>query len=580
MGEIEAVSQAQQLRPYQLDALDAIKAALDRGERTVCSMATGTGKSTVAAELLNRELDPFTQRALVLAHSQEIIYQLFSRIQKQMNGKLQEWYGMAPGIAIEMADQRAPDARIVVATRQSMHKKRLEQVIKYGLIDYLLIDESHHCAPDNSYDHILNYLTAVNPNLRVVGFSATPRRTDGKALKVAFDTICYEMSIIQGIASGWLVPPTRLVVGTGVNLSGVKTIAGDYNEKQLLSILEASNWCDLAVKAYNDHILPTARQTLAYFPKVSMSKEFTARLIESGVSAAHIDGETPKDIRAAILRAYGAGEIKIVSNYGVILEGLDVPETGAILLARPTRSQTLMSQITGRGLRLFPGKTDCLILDLTVMDTKVMLAGRLEGRMRRCKGCGVEFYDGFKKCPKCGKDAYDPTQQPLPMAGGGVVHTPAGAVMMGEAMRSSLGSLFDNLQASWIKNAQGAYIASLGFSQSNLIIIPPDFVESQEYSLYKVSDTGQGNKPVRTLIRSNADLASLMVEADLLVLKSVPKDMQNVVKKDAKWRDSGPSDKQVDFMKKLGIAVIEGMTKGQASDAITAALAMKRNSGI
>ncbi len=566
---------AQEMRDYQEEALVAVDGALARGEKTVVAVATGGGKSSIAAEYLARNFHPETERALVLAHSQEIIYQLTSRIERQMGELLAPWYGMAPGLAIEMADQRAPNARIVVATRQSLHKKRLDQVLDFGAFDHLIVDECHHLYAGGTYNHIIDRLTQVNPNVKVIGFSATPKRTDGRALQVVFDSICFEWSILRGISSGWLVPPTRIVVGTGVNTSGVNTVAGDYNEKQLLTVLEASNWRELVVKAYVDHIKPTGRQTLAYLPKVKMSQEFVAELCALGIKAAHIDGETPREERARILREYGAGEINIVSNYGVILEGLDVPETGAILYARPTRSQTLLTQIIGRGLRLFPGKKDCLVVDLTVMDTKVLQAGNLDGRMRECKHCHVKFYDGFKQCPACGKDVYDPTQKPLFPGGGKQPVIIGDRIISSDAMRASLGSLFDNLQASWTKNAQGVYAASMGFSSTNLIITPPDYIKQHEYELIKL-ETIDG-KVIRTVLRSNADLASLMLEADSMVIKSVPKYMRDSIKKDAPWRVGKPSDKQVDLLRKLGVAVSPEMSKGEVSDLITSLLADKRS---
>ena len=127
------------------------------------------------------------------------------------------------------------------------------------------------------------------------------------------------------------------------------------------------------------------------------------------MAAAHLDGNTPKDQRRAMLTDYKTGKLRVLSNFGVLTEGFDAPETAAILMARPTRSQTLFTQIVGRGLRPYPGKSDCLLIDLAVTDVRALEVGTLLGKMTMCKNCGIEHFAGLKACPHCGHPSVEGT---------------------------------------------------------------------------------------------------------------------------------------------------------------------------
>lgn len=140
----ETPYQPQTLRDYQRAAIDAIKAAWRAGEvAPMAALATGAGKTTIFAQLLVEAIDPATERALVIAHTEELVRQPYERIANQFGGKLDGYFTdrHAPGLGIVMADEDAADARIVVATRQSLHAKRLRKLLQYGVFKLLVIDE-------------------------------------------------------------------------------------------------------------------------------------------------------------------------------------------------------------------------------------------------------------------------------------------------------------------------------------------------------------------------------------------------------------------------------------------------------
>src|SRR5512138_3621479 len=249
----------QQLRDYQEKAIEAILTSW-RGEesqsRPLLSAATGAGKTTIIAEVLRRYVNPATMRALVIAHREELIEQLYERIANQFDGALDRLYaggsGMfgAPGLGVVMAERDDANARILCGTVQSLHPRRLQRVLKHGAFDVLVVDEAHHFAAGGIYDTLAQALLQANPNLKILGVSATPYRNDKKALGALFTHIPFEWTIEDGIASGYLVPPTRIKVTTSVDLSTVRTQAGDYNQSRMLSILKAQNWLELCVNAF------------------------------------------------------------------------------------------------------------------------------------------------------------------------------------------------------------------------------------------------------------------------------------------------------------------------------------------
>lgn len=554
--------QPQKLREYQQAAVTAIREAWAAGETApLAALATGAGKTTILAQLLFEAVDPASQRALVIGHTEEIISQLYERIRNQFDGGLDAHFTdrFAPGIGVVMADNDAADARIVVATRQSLHPRRMAKLLQYGVFNTLLIDEAHHAFADNTYGNIVKAACDANPDLKIAGFTATPERGDGKALGSIFSTIVYQWLIPDGIAAGYLVPVRRVKVTTSVDVNDVKSSHGDYMQTKLVSVLETANWLDLAAQAFRQHITPTDRLCLAFLPSVAMSQAFAERMRAEGVAAEHLDGDTPKDRRRTILHDYKSGKVRLVSNVAVLTEGFDAPETGAILMAAPTRSRSRFTQIIGRGLRPYPGKHDCLLVDLAVSDVKALEVGSLLGRMTQCPKCGTEHYAGMKACPVCGHVVTWKQR-----VGAGMSAAPTD---QGKQLLANYEALFEKSFAAWFSGEDGFFSCTLSFEDGAFLIVPP--LEDNYYRLAHIPKD-QADK-VEYLVR-NEDLASLMLEADERVQKKAGKGAQ----KDAEWRQHPASMAQIHLLSKLGVSVPEGLSKGAASQLITHALSVKR----
>lgn len=547
----------QSVRGYQDEGIEASRTAWRASIRALTAVATGGGKTTMIAELLRREFDPHQHRALIIAHTEEIITQIRDRVANQFGGALESRYGerASKGIGIVMAEQDDYDARIVVATRQSLSASRLSRLLLAGKIDFVIIDEAHHAAPGTTYMEIWEAIKRHNPEVKLAGFTATPKRADDLALGAMWDQIVYQWSIEDGIKAGYLVPPVRIGFHTNVSTSAIKSTGGDYSAAGLVSVLEVANWAELAARAYLEYILPTERLALAFFPAVQMSLDFAAILRAQGVEAAHIDGETDKDVRRRILREYTSGRVRVISNMGVLTEGFDAPETGAILMARPTRSPTLFTQIIGRGLRPFPDKDHCLIVDLAVTDVKALKTGDLIGRMIHCKGCGIEHYAGLKACPKCG--FVRPAPERL-KDGAGVEEWEN--VEWGEGLIATTESVFEKAFAAWHKGADGYYSCPLSFEVGALVIEPPG--EDDYYRLFLVPHDFK--KPAR-LLEQNEDLPALMLAGDERVIAHGA----HGVGKQAAWRTRPPTPNQANALAKIGVDVTDDMTGGKAGELLT-----------
>lgn len=247
---------------------------------------------------------------------------------------------------------------------------------------------------------------------------------------------------------------------------------------------------------------------------------------------------------------------------GVLTEGFDAPSTGAIFLARPTRSRTLFTQIVGRGLRPYPGKHDCLLVDMTVVDTRALETGTLLGRMVKCRECDTEYYAGLKACPACG--AEHPIHKHISEDGLFMHNLPT---QVGDGLIINYDALFEQAFAAWYHGDDGFMSCTLTFEDGALIIIPP--LEDNYYRLARVPKDYE--KPV-TFLQRNEDLAALMLDAERIVKDAGGR----AADKDAPWRRDPASPAQYGVLSKLDVKAPGGLSKGAASQLITHAIAVKR----
>lgn len=339
------------LRPYQTLAVDAIYSAWDESQRTLITMPTGTGKTVVMAHGIKRLP---RGRTMLVAHREELIWQAQKTIEKIT--------GESPDV--EMAEFKASHqtfmpAKVVVASIQTLNAGAGDgRVARFDPFDFglLLIDEAHH-AVAKTYRYVIDHFTK-NPNLKVLGVTATPDRADESALGQIFESVAFDYEISDAIHDGWLVPiEVSTVVVDGLDLSSVRTTAGDLNGADLARVMEYEK--NLHEVAHPTFEMAKDRRTLVFAASVAQAERLCEIFNRHRSECARwVSGETPKDERREIFRDYAAGRFQFLCNCAVATEGFDNPGVEVIAMARPTKSRALYAQMVGRGTRPLPGVVD------------------------------------------------------------------------------------------------------------------------------------------------------------------------------------------------------------------------------
>jgi superfamily II DNA or RNA helicase len=339
------------LRPYQVEAIEAIDRAWVSSRSTVLVLATGLGKTVVFSHVIGR----MRGRALVLAHREELIWQAARKIEQVTDAHVE----------IEMAEYRASasslhDSHVVVSSIQTQcagfggagRMARFEEGF-----DLIVVDECHH-APAASYRRVLKHYQSINPDVKVLGVTATPDRADKLALGSAFESVAYSYGIDAAIPDGWLCPIVQQPIHVeGLDYSSVRTVAGDFNGADLSAILERESMVHQFAHPTFEHI--GRRRGIVFCASVKQAEQFAEILNRWRPNmAAMVSGMTPKNERRAILDRFSTGDLQVVCNCGVLTEGFDDPGVEVVVMARPTKSRALFTQMVGRATRTLPGVVD------------------------------------------------------------------------------------------------------------------------------------------------------------------------------------------------------------------------------
>jgi superfamily II DNA or RNA helicase len=364
-------------RSYQTEAVDSVFSQWESGVRsTAVILPTGSGKSRVMSMIAERLLP---KRCILLAHRSELIYQARLAF-------------LARGIDcdIEKAELRASvnlftQAPVVLAMVQTLgsggiDKKRMKSLDPMQF-DALLYDEFHHAAADGN-KAIVDYFLNGNPNLKVAGFTACPKRADDLALGVVCESVAYNKDIEWGVDEGWLVEPRQLMVHCGsLDFSHIHTTAGDLNSTELAAVMEQEEPCQKIKQAVLESAFDVEQgELIKYHPsewgKILLERREPRRSIvfTTSVKQAEIlsgifnrvlpgisnfvHGKTKDYDREHMLKSFKDGGTAIMVNCDVLTEGYDNPYAEIIALGRPTKSLGKYIQWIGRGTRPIPGVID------------------------------------------------------------------------------------------------------------------------------------------------------------------------------------------------------------------------------
>lgn len=336
--------EAMQLRPYQVEAKDAVEREwIDGNRRTLIVMVTGGGKTIIFSKVIE-DCVRKGERVLVLAHRGELL--------EQAADKLLRSTGL--GCALEKADASCLGSwyRVVVGSVQSLMRQCRLDRFPSDYFHTIVVDEAHHCLSE-SYQRVLSHFS----DAKVLGVTATPDRGDMRNLGAYFDSLAYEYTLPRAIKEGYLAPIKALTVPLRMDLSDVGVQAGDFKVSELDTAL------DPYLHQIADEMVKTCakRKTVVFLPLIRTSQKMCAILNAKGLKTAEVNGESAD--RAEILTAFDRGEYQALCNSMLLTEGWDCPSIDCIVVLRPTKIRSLYCQMVGRGTRLSPGKADLLLLD-------------------------------------------------------------------------------------------------------------------------------------------------------------------------------------------------------------------------
>lgn len=597
------------LRPYQGGMLTGVSNDLliAKLNRLLCKSPTGTGKTVTFAAIpkwpaLKTWVEQFPKRGatmLVIAHREELLDQAQDKISKANPGLI---------VTIEQGDRHASRySDIVIASIQTLAAskfRRLKKLMQYHSLRVVVCDEAHHASASTyrtTFVH-LGFLPpadaseaenieapmyedvalmqqalvgwdAIAPKDRVlIGVTATPNRSDSIGLGCVFQKISFSYELRKAIDDGWLVPIMPWVVESRVSLDNVRTSHGEFNQRDLADAVNTENRNLIAIAAWREHA--EHRPTLAFTVDVAHAHALAEAFQAQGYRAAAVSGETPKEDRRATLRGFQEGTIDVVTNCMVLTEGTDLPRCSCILHTKPTKSATLYEQMTGRGLRLFPGKADCVVIDIVdiarrhSLQTAPVLYGlppSLQAKGKVLKLIAEEYEALIDQYPQLGGDA-----------GAGLtleqLHKKATTFDLWTV--PALGDFGTGLTMNWIKTGDDAFRTQYPWGDgTETMAVTKDMIGKFDLSLTLRPKDG-GAVRQRTLGSGMETAAEAASMAEVFVMAE-RRSVMKLKDKDAPWRRGAPSSGQLSALARFGVTYSQSITKGEASDLIDLAKARR-----
>ncbi|HOX08202.1 MAG TPA: DEAD/DEAH box helicase family protein [Planctomycetota bacterium] len=400
------------LRPYQVEAVEAVYRHLrERDDNPCVVLPTASGKTPVMATICKDAVGRWGGRVLILAHVKELLEQAVDKLRL-----------MAPELMLQVGvysaglKKRDTDHPIIVAGIQSVYKRACD----LGSFQVVLVDEAHSIAPegDGMYRQFLADAKVVNPNVRVIGLTATPfRMKSGLICGPAEEGyylhhICYEAGVRELIVQGYLCPLVTKASRVKADTSGLHVRAGEFVAGETEALMDTAELVESACKEIVNYT-QNRRSVLIFAAGVKHAEHLASVLRgEYQAQVETVFGETLPGMRDQVLADFKAGRLKYLVNVNVLTTGFDAPNIDCVALVRPTMSPGLFYQMVGRGFRLHLGKADCLVLDfggnalrhgpVDAIQVKATGQGGGEAPSKECPSCQAVIAAGYARCPQCG----------------------------------------------------------------------------------------------------------------------------------------------------------------------------------
>ena len=395
-----------QLRPYQNEAIAAVRKALNDGVKNpLACLPTGAGKSAVIATLAQQFASKGHQ-VTITVHTQELIAQL--------KGTYESITGYAPAIYAASLNEKSVGQVTVAQIQSACNRPDL-----FSSSRIIIIDECDRVAMDGDgqYRSFLSALRSYMPDLRTIGFTATPYRLSGGLVygqDRPFDDMVYDARITDLMGQGYLCP-LRSKHGTTPDISGVGIRSGEF----IAAELEAAVSDVASVKAGVLELIKWGKDRKAWLVFAAGEKHarmISQELLRYDITAPVVLGNMDASERKSLIKAYKEKQIRCLVGINVLSVGFDAPHIDLIAMMRPTNSPGMYYQQCGRGLRPSEGKTDCIILDMAGnierhgpidtlndrIDRKAKGLGTGVPPMKTCPDCSELMFAGLRKCTVCG----------------------------------------------------------------------------------------------------------------------------------------------------------------------------------
>jgi len=544
------------LRDYQIECLETLLARYRAGRRRelVC-LPTGTGKTVIFAAF--PRFFKMKKRMLVLAHREELLDQARDKITRA-NPELE--------VEIEQAGRRASEGcDVVIASVPTLGRKGSKRLAALDPEEFYLIvvDEAHHSTAA-TYRRVLEHFGVFKEGTRklLVGFTATPKRGDGEGLDKIYEEIAFSRTLPEMILSGYLAPVAGWRVETDVDLSGVRTRMGDFVTGQLSDAVNVKERNALVVEVYRERL--DGKRTLVFCVDVAHAKSLAEAFGKAGIASASVTGETPGHERKKTLDSFASGRTRVVTNCMVLTEGYDEPSVAGIILARPTKSSLLYTQMIGRGTRLHPGKENVTVVDIVDVTRDHSLAGlpTLFGLTDRFDLKGRTTTE-VERALEWVAENRPWVRTDLATSLDDLRHRCTRVNLLDLGLPDELCGV---ATFAWTSTGPDAY--RLGLAEGESVAVTPTIMDEWEIALLK---------------RGKAEALGSETSAERAVRKAEAwigmhrQDSLGLVILGTRWRGERASEKQLALLKSKGLQVPRGITKGQASHLI--AMLSKRRGG-
>jgi len=397
------------LRKYQQEAVDAVYEFLRTRDDNPCVVIpTAGGKTPVMATICRDAVQLWQGRVLILAHVRELLEQAAEKL-----------HLVAPDLPVGIYSaglkRRDLGYAVTIAGIQSIYEKACD----VGAVDLVIVDEAHLIPPDGEgmYRTFLADAKKVNPQLRIIGMTATPFRMKSGTIcapENILNAVCFEIGVRELIVQGYLCP-LRTKAGTHKpDTEKLHVRAGEYVASEVEDLMDGD---ELILSACREIVEYTQdRKSVLIFASGIRHGQHIARVLRErhGVECGFVCGETLPFERDQTLQRFRAGTLKYLCNVNVLTTGFDAPNIDCVAILRPTLSPGLWYQMVGRGFRLHPGKTDCLVLDFggnilrhgpvdqLRIPTLQPAASSLQPVAKECPQCHEIIAAGYAQCPACG----------------------------------------------------------------------------------------------------------------------------------------------------------------------------------